>query len=137
LALLRERLIEDGAYQTNGINQSHPSNKFRAGDEFYVASKDQLIRINRRKAWRPRGTRKTFCGSDQPASRCGAVDWVLWPQTEAQAAALVYELEQQGIAWRPLGSGSNVLADDGELHYAIVSLKALKADRCSMVIACP
>ena len=58
----------------------------------------------------------------------GAIDWVLWPQTEAQAAALVYELEQQGIAWRPLGSGSNVLADDGEHHYAIVSLKALKAD---------
>ncbi|HEX3145443.1 MAG TPA: UDP-N-acetylmuramate dehydrogenase [Pyrinomonadaceae bacterium] len=58
----------------------------------------------------------------------GAVDWALWPQTEEQAAALVYELEQQGIAWRPLGSGSNVLADDGEHHYAIVSLKALKAD---------
>ena len=58
----------------------------------------------------------------------GAVDWVLWPQTESEAAALVYELEQQGIAWRPLGSGSNVLADDGEHHYVIVGLKALKAD---------
>jgi UDP-N-acetylmuramate dehydrogenase len=52
---------------------------------------------------------------------------VLSPQTEPEAAALVYELEQQGIAWRPLGSGSNVLADDGEHHYVIVSLKALKA----------
>jgi UDP-N-acetylmuramate dehydrogenase len=58
----------------------------------------------------------------------GAIDWVLSPQTEAEAAALVYELEQQGIAWRPLGSGSNVLADDGEHHYVIVSLKALKTD---------
>src|ERR1044072_857713 len=58
----------------------------------------------------------------------GAVDWVLSPQTEDQAAALVNELEQNGIAWRPLGSGSNVLADDGEHHYVIVSLKALKAD---------
>src|ERR1043166_1604580 len=58
----------------------------------------------------------------------GAVDWVLAPQTEQQAAALVHELERQGIAWRPLGSGSNVLADDGEHHYVIVSLKALKAD---------
>jgi UDP-N-acetylmuramate dehydrogenase len=58
----------------------------------------------------------------------GAVDWVLSPQTEQQAAALVHELERQGIAWRPLGSGSNVLADDGEHHYVIVSLKALKAD---------
>ncbi|MDX6560137.1 MAG: UDP-N-acetylmuramate dehydrogenase, partial [Blastocatellia bacterium] len=33
-----------------------------------------------------------------------------------------------GVAWRPLGSGSNVLADDGAHHYVIVSLKELKAD---------
>src|SRR4030095_1087877 len=58
----------------------------------------------------------------------GAIDWVLSPQAEAQAAALVNELEEKGIAWRPLGSGSNVLADDGEHHYVIVSLKALKTD---------
>ncbi|HYX28674.1 MAG TPA: FAD-binding protein, partial [Pyrinomonadaceae bacterium] len=58
----------------------------------------------------------------------GAIDWVLSPQTEQQTAALVHELEEKGIAWRPLGSGSNVLADDGEHHYVIVSLKGLKAD---------
>src|SRR2546421_9926651 len=58
----------------------------------------------------------------------GAIDWVVSPKTEEQAAAFVHELEQQEIAWRPLGSGSNVLADDGEHHYVIVSLKALKAD---------
>src|SRR5213083_947724 len=58
----------------------------------------------------------------------GAIDWVLSPRAEEQAAALVHDLEQQAIAWRPLGSGSNVLADDGEHHYVIVSLKALKAD---------
>jgi UDP-N-acetylmuramate dehydrogenase len=58
----------------------------------------------------------------------GAIDWVLSPNSEAQAAALVYGLEQRGVAWRPLGSGSNVLADDGAHHYAIVSLKELKAD---------
>jgi UDP-N-acetylmuramate dehydrogenase len=58
----------------------------------------------------------------------GAVDWVASPATEEQAAALVYELETNGIPWRPLGSGSNVLADDGEHHYVIVSLKDLKAD---------
>jgi len=58
----------------------------------------------------------------------GAVDWVLSPGTEEQGAALVHELEQRGVAWRPLGSGSNVLADDGAHHYAIVSLKDLKAD---------
>jgi len=58
----------------------------------------------------------------------GAVDWVMSPATEEQAAALVYELEKKGIAWRPLGSGSNVLADDGEHHYVIFSLKDLKSD---------
>jgi UDP-N-acetylmuramate dehydrogenase len=58
----------------------------------------------------------------------GAIDWVLSPRTEEQAARLVHDLEQRGIAWRPLGSGSNVLADDGEHHYVIVSLKELKAD---------
>jgi UDP-N-acetylmuramate dehydrogenase len=58
----------------------------------------------------------------------GAVDWVLSPDSEEQAAALVYELEKRSVAWRPLGSGSNVLADDGAHHYAILSLKELKAD---------
>ena len=58
----------------------------------------------------------------------GAIDWVLSPSTEEQAAALVHEFEENKIAWRPLGSGSNVLADDGAHHYAIVSLKDLKAD---------
>jgi UDP-N-acetylmuramate dehydrogenase len=57
----------------------------------------------------------------------GAVDWVLSPRTEEQAAALVYGLAQKAIAWRPLGSGSNVLADDGAHHYVILSLKDLKA----------
>ena len=58
----------------------------------------------------------------------GEVDWVLSPRTEEQAARLVHDLAGQGIAWRPLGSGSNVLADDGKHHYVIVSLKELKAD---------
>jgi len=58
----------------------------------------------------------------------GAIDWVISPATEEQAAALVHELETNDIAWRPLGSGSNVLADDGEHHYVIVSLKDLKAE---------
>ncbi len=58
----------------------------------------------------------------------GAIDWVISPKTEEQAAAFVHELEQSEIPWRPLGSGSNVLADDGEHHYVILSLKDLKAD---------
>lgn len=58
----------------------------------------------------------------------GAVDWVIAPQTEEEAAAIVYEMDRAGVAWRPLGSGSNVLADDGEHHYVILSLKDLKSD---------
>src|SRR5213078_3144159 len=56
----------------------------------------------------------------------GAIDWVLSPLDETAAASLVHELDQREIAWRALGSGSNVLADDGEHHYVIVSLKELK-----------
>ena len=55
----------------------------------------------------------------------GAIDWVLSPETESQAAALVYEMDQAGIAWRALGSGSNILADDGDHHYVVLSLKEL------------
>src|SRR6185503_9855956 len=58
----------------------------------------------------------------------GAIDWVLSPETEAQAAALVHELDQAGIGWRPLGSGSNILADDGDHRYVVLSLKELKGD---------
>ncbi len=58
----------------------------------------------------------------------GAIDWVISPDSEEQAAAVVYELERAGVGWRPLGSGSNVLADDGEHHYVVLSLKDLKAD---------
>jgi UDP-N-acetylmuramate dehydrogenase len=58
----------------------------------------------------------------------GAIDWVISPQTEEQAAAIVHELEQAGIGWRALGSGSNVLADDGEHHYVVLALKDLKGE---------
>src|SRR5437763_2963683 len=58
----------------------------------------------------------------------GAIDWVLSPLDETAAASLVHELDRREIAWRALGSGSNVLADDGEHHYVIVSLKELKAN---------
>ncbi len=58
----------------------------------------------------------------------GAIDWVLSPETEAQAAALVYEMDQAGIGWRALGSGSNILADDSDHHYVVLSLKELKGE---------
>ncbi len=56
----------------------------------------------------------------------GAIDWVISPVTEEEAAAVVYELEKAGIGWRPLGSGSNVLADDADHHYVVLSLSEMK-----------
>lgn len=58
----------------------------------------------------------------------GAIDWVISPETEEQAAAIVYELEKADIGWRPLGSGSNVLADDNDHHYVVLSLSDLKGE---------
>jgi UDP-N-acetylmuramate dehydrogenase len=58
----------------------------------------------------------------------GAIDWVIQPETEEQAAAVVYELDRADIPWRALGSGSNVLADDRDHHYVVVSLKELKGE---------
>jgi UDP-N-acetylmuramate dehydrogenase len=58
----------------------------------------------------------------------GAIDWVLSPHTEAQAAAVVHEMDTAGIGWRALGSGSNILADDGDHHYVVLSLKELKGE---------
>ena len=58
----------------------------------------------------------------------GAIDWVITPDTEEQAAAIVYELDKAGIGWRPLGSGSNVLADDGDHHYVVLSLSNMKGE---------
>lgn len=58
----------------------------------------------------------------------GSIDWVISPDTEEKAAGLVYEMEKADIAWRALGSGSNVLADDREHHYVVLSLKDLKGE---------
>ncbi len=58
----------------------------------------------------------------------GAIDWVISPETEEEAAAIVYELDQAGIGWRPLGSGSNVLADDHDHHYVVLSLSEMKGE---------
>jgi UDP-N-acetylmuramate dehydrogenase len=58
----------------------------------------------------------------------GAIDWVISPETEEKAAAVVYELDHAGIGWRALGSGSNVLADDGDHHYVVLSLSEMKGE---------
>ena len=58
----------------------------------------------------------------------GAIDWVLSPDTESKAAAIVHEMDQAEIGWRALGSGSNILADDGDHRYVVLSLKELKGE---------
>ncbi len=58
----------------------------------------------------------------------GAIDWVISPKTEEEAAAVVYELDQAGIGWRPLGSGSNVLADDHDHHYVVLNMSEMKGE---------
>jgi UDP-N-acetylmuramate dehydrogenase len=58
----------------------------------------------------------------------GAIDWVLSPENESQAAALVHEMDKAEIGWRALGSGSNILADDGDHQYVVLSLKELKGE---------
>lgn len=58
----------------------------------------------------------------------GAIDWVVSPESEAQAAAVVHAMDQAGVGWRALGSGSNILADDGDHRYVVLSLKELKGD---------
>ncbi|HEX8136203.1 MAG TPA: UDP-N-acetylmuramate dehydrogenase [Pyrinomonadaceae bacterium] len=58
----------------------------------------------------------------------GAIDWVISPATEEQAAQVVHALDESGVAWRALGSGSNILADDADHHYVVLSLKELKGE---------
>jgi UDP-N-acetylmuramate dehydrogenase len=58
----------------------------------------------------------------------GAIDWVISPETEEQAAQVVHALDESEVAWRALGSGSNILADDRVHHYVVVSLRELKGE---------
>ncbi|HVF55823.1 MAG TPA: UDP-N-acetylmuramate dehydrogenase [Pyrinomonadaceae bacterium] len=58
----------------------------------------------------------------------GAIDWVVLPETEEQAAGVARALEEAGIAWRVLGAGSNVLADDKEHRYVVVSMREVKGE---------
>ncbi len=58
----------------------------------------------------------------------GVIDWVLSPTSEVQAASVIAELEQAALAWRVLGAGSNVLADDAPHHYVVVSMRDVKGE---------
>ena len=56
----------------------------------------------------------------------GSIDWLLSPETEEQAAAAAGELDRAGLAWRVLGAGSNVLADDGRHRYVVINMRGVK-----------
>ena len=58
----------------------------------------------------------------------GRVDWVLLPKTEEEAASIVGALDAAGVAWRVLGAGRNVLADDTEHHYVVLSMREVKGE---------
>lgn len=58
----------------------------------------------------------------------GLIDWVFLPETEEQAAATVIELHAARIAWRALGAGSNVLAEDADHRYVVVSMREVKGE---------
>ncbi len=56
----------------------------------------------------------------------GAIDWVVSPETEDAAAGVIHALNEAGIAWRVLGAGSNVLADDCDHRYVVVNMREVK-----------
>ncbi|HZI19158.1 MAG TPA: UDP-N-acetylmuramate dehydrogenase [Pyrinomonadaceae bacterium] len=56
----------------------------------------------------------------------GVIDWLLLPETEEQAAEVAGALDAAGLAWRVLGAGSNVLADDREHRYVVLSMREVK-----------
>ncbi|MGH9941088.1 MAG: UDP-N-acetylmuramate dehydrogenase [Pyrinomonadaceae bacterium] len=58
----------------------------------------------------------------------GAIDWVLLPETEEQSALVVHELAVANVAWRVLGAGSNVLAEDGDHRYVVLCMKDVKGE---------
>ncbi len=101
------------------MSETNEANKFRERDT-------ALEKITTRLGVRAeRGRRFAELTSLQVG---GAIDWVISPGTEEQAAALAHEMDKAGIGWRALGSGSNILADDGDHHYVVLSLKELKGE---------
>jgi UDP-N-acetylmuramate dehydrogenase len=58
----------------------------------------------------------------------GAIDWVVVPETEEQAAQVAGALAEANVAWRVLGAGSNVLADDDEHAYVVLTMREVKGE---------
>lgn len=58
----------------------------------------------------------------------GEIDWLLTPETETEAARVAGALDEVGFAWRALGAGSNVLADDRPHRYVVISMRDVKGE---------
>ena len=58
----------------------------------------------------------------------GSIDWVVVPETEEQAAAAAGALDEAKVPWRVLGAGSNVLADDEEHRYVVLTMREVKGE---------
>ena len=58
----------------------------------------------------------------------GAIDWLFLPRTEEEAARLAGALDADGVAWRVLGAGSNILAEDSAHRYVVVSMREVKGE---------
>src|ERR1043166_1718529 len=96
-------------------------------EEMTLAERDAAIEQITARLGVPAERRKRF--AELTSLRVGgAIDWVLSPDKEAQAAAVVHEMDQAGIGWGALGSGSNILADDSDHPCVVLSLKELKSE---------
>lgn len=58
----------------------------------------------------------------------GAIDWVIVPETEDEAARVAGALAEAGVPWRVLGAGSNVLADDEQHAYVVLTMREVKGE---------
>jgi UDP-N-acetylmuramate dehydrogenase len=58
----------------------------------------------------------------------GAIDWVVVPETEEEAAQVAGALAEANVAWRVLGAGSNVLADDEQHAYVVLTMREVKGE---------
>lgn len=58
----------------------------------------------------------------------GKVDWLLLPTTEGDAVSITWFLDEMKIPWRVLGAGSNVLADDADHRYVLISTRRMSGN---------
>ena len=74
----------------------------------------------------------TICQTDAPLSRYtwyklgGPARWLFEPRDEAELARLLNRCRENGIAWRVLGHGANLLVRDAGFDGAVIRLESLK-----------